>query len=61
MQTTDAASFFIKQEPYYLSTDNEVKVFESACQAKLPVMLKGPTGCGKTRFVQHMAWRLKPP
>ncbi len=61
MQTSDTASFYIEQEPYYLSTDNEVKVFESAWQAKLPVMLKGPTGCGKTRFVQHMAWRLKRP
>ena len=61
MQTADASSFVIEQEPYYLSTDNEVQVFESAWQAKLPVMLKGPTGCGKTRFVQHMAWRLKRP
>jgi nitric oxide reductase NorQ protein len=61
MQTADASSFIITQEPYYLSTDDEVKVFEAASQAKLPVMLKGPTGCGKTRFVQHMAWRLKRP
>lgn len=61
MQTADASSFIIEQEPYYLSTDNEVKVFESAWQAHLPVMLKGPTGCGKTRFVQYMAWRLKLP
>jgi nitric oxide reductase NorQ protein len=61
MQTADASSFIITQEPYYLSTDNEVKVFEAASEAKLPVMLKGPTGCGKTRFVQHMAWRLKRP
>ncbi|MEJ2154206.1 MAG: CbbQ/NirQ/NorQ/GpvN family protein [Desulfobacteraceae bacterium] len=61
MQTPDASSFLIEQEPYYLSTDNEMQVFESAWQAKLPVMLKGPTGCGKTRFVQHMAWRLKRP
>ncbi len=61
MQTADASSFLIEQEPYYLSTDNEVKVFEAAAQARLPVMLKGPTGCGKTRFVQHMAWRLKRP
>jgi nitric oxide reductase NorQ protein len=61
MQTADASSFVIEQEPYYLSTDNEVIIFESAWQAHLPVMLKGPTGCGKTRFVQHMAWRLKRP
>jgi nitric oxide reductase NorQ protein len=61
METVDSAVFCIEEEPYYLSTDNEVKVFESAWRAKLPVMLKGPTGCGKTRFVQHMAWRLKRP
>jgi nitric oxide reductase NorQ protein len=61
METADSSSYDIKKEPYYLSTDNEVQIFESAWQAKLPVMLKGPTGCGKTRFVQHMAWRLNRP
>lgn len=61
METVDSSSFYIEKEPFYVSTDNEVEVFESAWQAKLPVMLKGPTGCGKTRFVQHMAWRLKRP
>ncbi len=61
MASSQASSYLIEQEPYYLSTDNEVRIFESACQARLPVMLKGPTGCGKTRFVQHMAWRLKRP
>jgi nitric oxide reductase NorQ protein len=49
------------EEPYYLPSGDEVKVF-TACHARgLPVMLKGPTGCGKTRFVEHMAWRLKRP
>jgi len=49
------------QEPYYLPTSNEREVF-AACHARgLPVMLKGPTGCGKTRFVEHMAWRLQRP
>ncbi len=61
METSPASSYVIEQEPYYLSTDNEVRLFASAWQAKLPVMLKGPTGCGKTRFVQYMAWRLKRP
>ena len=51
----------IAKEPYYLSTNNEVAIFETACRTHLPVMLKGPTGCGKTRFVQYMAWRLKRP
>lgn len=42
----------------YISTGGEVDVFESAANAKLPVLLKGPTGCGKTRLVQHMADKL---
>ena len=37
---------------------DEVQIFEAAYAARLPVLLKGPTGCGKTRFVEHMAWRL---
>ncbi len=45
-------------EPYYLAVDDEIQVFEAAFAARLPVLLKGPTGCGKTRFVEHMAWRL---
>src|SRR5262245_12029058 len=44
--------------PYYLSIHDEVAVFEAAYEARLPVLLKGPTGCGKTRFVEYMAWRL---
>src|ERR1700761_5204266 len=48
-------------EPFYLSVGREVELFEAAHAARLPVMLKGPTGCGKTRFVEHMAWRLNRP
>src|SRR2546428_1421151 len=51
----------IADEPYYLPVDNEVGLFEAAHAAHLPVILKGPTGCGKTRFVEHMAWRLERP
>jgi len=51
----------MEAEPYYLSTGNEIKTFEAAYDARLPLMLKGPTGCGKTRFVEHMAYRLKRP
>ena len=51
----------INPEPFYLTSGNEIEMFEAAWQSKLPVMLKGPTGCGKTRFVQYMAWRLKRP
>ena len=46
------------QEPYYLPLADEVEIFEAAFGARLPVLLKGPTGCGKTRFIEHMAWRL---
>lgn len=51
-QAADAA-------PYYEPQGNEIAVFEAAARRKLPVMLKGPTGCGKTRFLEYMAWRLK--
>lgn len=50
--------FRISKEPYYVPLSNEVELFEAAYSARLPVMLKGPTGCGKTRFVEHMSWRL---
>src|SRR6266446_6837687 len=51
----------IVDEPYYLPVDHEIDLFEAAHAARLPVILKGPTGCGKTRFVEHMAWRLERP
>ncbi|MDD5175099.1 MAG: CbbQ/NirQ/NorQ/GpvN family protein [Sterolibacterium sp.] len=51
----------IDTEPYYQSIAEEVTLFEAAHAQRLPVLLKGPTGCGKTRFVEYMAWRLKRP
>ena len=51
----------IVDEPFYLPVDHEVDLFEAAHSARLPVILKGPTGCGKTRFVEYMAWRLERP
>lgn len=51
----------IGHEPYYLPVGKEVGLFEAAYRGKLPVMLKGPTGCGKTRFIEYMAWRLNRP
>lgn len=48
-------------EPYYVAIGDEVEIFSKCHDRGLPVMLKGPTGCGKTRFVEHMAWRLKRP
>lgn len=47
--------------PFYLPQGDEVSVFEAAAAHDLPVLLKGPTGCGKTRFVAHMAARLGRP
>jgi len=51
----------IADEPFYLPVDHEIDLFQAAHAARLPVILKGPTGCGKTRFVEHMAWRLERP
>ena len=56
--TTD---YRIEQEPYYQPQSNEVALYEAAYVARLPVMLKGPTGCGKSRFVEYMAWKLQRP
>ena len=53
--------YFIKDEPYYEPVSDEIAVFEAAYRNGLPILLKGPTGCGKTRFMEHMAWRLKRP
>jgi nitric oxide reductase NorQ protein len=47
--------------PYYEPQGNEVAIFEAAYRKRLPVMLKGPTGCGKTRFLEHMAFTLNRP
>jgi nitric oxide reductase NorQ protein len=49
------------REPFYVPAGDEIAIFEAAHARGLPVMLKGPTGCGKTRFVEHMAWRLGRP
>jgi len=47
-------------EPFYLPIGDEVDIFEAAYRCSLPVLLKGPTGCGKTRFVEYMTWKLAP-
>jgi len=54
-------AYRIAFEPYYQAQGNECALFEAAYAQRVPVLLKGPTGCGKTRFVEHMAWRLKRP
>jgi nitric oxide reductase NorQ protein len=53
--------YLIAEQPYYRPFENEVELFAAAFEVRMPVMLKGPTGCGKTRFVEHMAWRLGMP
>ncbi|MDH4224299.1 MAG: CbbQ/NirQ/NorQ/GpvN family protein [Deltaproteobacteria bacterium] len=53
--------FEIGREPYYKAVGDEVILYEAAYSARMPVMLKGPTGCGKSRFVEYMAWKLKKP
>ena len=60
-RTTKPEEYLIKEEPYYEPLGKEVAIFEAAFRQQLPVLLKGPTGCGKSRFMQHMAWRLKRP
>ncbi|RLT28417.1 MAG: CbbQ/NirQ/NorQ/GpvN family protein [Chloroflexi bacterium] len=50
--------FRLTSEPYYLPITDEIELFETAYANNVPVLLKGPTGCGKTRFVEYMSWRL---
>ncbi len=52
---------FIEEEPFYLPLRDEIQIFEAAYAQKIPVLLKGPTGCGKTRFVEYMAYKLGRP
>jgi nitric oxide reductase NorQ protein len=61
MSEIDRDQYLIKQEPYYRPVHNEVEMYQAAYDARMPVMLKGPTGCGKSRFVEYMAWRLQKP
>jgi len=60
-ESFDSSEYLVLDEPYYATQHNEVALFEAAYRNKLPVLLKGPTGCGKTRFMEYMAWRLQRP
>ena len=53
--------YVIAKEPYYRAVSDEVALYEAAYSVRMPMMLKGPTGCGKTRFVEYMAWKLGKP
>jgi len=57
----DTDQYKISDEPYYEVQGDEVSLYEAAYSARLPVMVKGPTGCGKSRFIEHMAWKLGKP
>jgi nitric oxide reductase NorQ protein len=50
--------FLVRSEPYYRPLGDELDLFTAAYHQHIPVLLKGPTGCGKTRFVEYMAWKL---
>ena len=61
MVDADVSQYLVTQEPYYRPVSDEVELYEAAYGVRMPMMLKGPTGCGKTRFVEHMAWKLSKP
>ncbi len=56
-----AKQYIVTEEPYYCPVADEVETYEAAYAARMPMMLKGPTGCGKSRFVEYMAWKLGKP
>ncbi len=60
-KTQTSEEYFIESEPFYQPVADEIEIFQAAWNQNLPVLLKGPTGCGKTRFMEYMAWRLKRP
>ena len=55
------SQYLVQAQPFYQPQGNEVALYEAAYAARLPVMIKGPTGCGKSRFVEFMAWKLGKP
>ena len=56
-----AEQYRVKEQPYYKTVADEESLYDAAYARRMPVMLKGPTGCGKSRFVEHMAYRLGKP
>jgi len=61
MTEIDHSQYLISKEPYYRAVGDEVQTYQAAYDVRMPVMLKGPTGCGKSRFVETMAWKLQKP
>ncbi len=60
-QAVQPEARLIEREPYYESAGDEIALFEAATASQIPVLLKGPTGCGKTRLMEYMAWKLQRP
>jgi len=58
---SDKAQYIINQEPFYEAQGNEIALYEAAYSERLPIMIKGPTGSGKSRFIEYMAWKLQKP
>ncbi len=61
MSDINIDQYRITEEPFYHAQDKEVAWYEAAYMSRLPVMIKGPTGCGKSRFIEYMAWKLQKP
>ncbi len=61
IMSVDAKQYIVTKEPYYEATGKEIEYYEAAYNVRMPMMLKGPTGCGKSRFVEYMAWKLQRP
>jgi nitric oxide reductase NorQ protein len=57
----DPKQYIIKNKPYYEAINDEIKLYEAAYNVRMPMMVKGPTGCGKSRFIEYMAWKLQKP
>ena len=61
MTDIDIEQYKITEEPFYEAQGDEVALYEAAYKSRMPVMVKGPTGCGKSRFIEHMAHKLGKP
>ena len=54
----NAEEYIVEKEPFFVPIADEITVFESAYNQRIPILLKGPTGTGKTRFVEYMSWKI---
>ncbi len=61
MSEFDPKQFVVTKEPYYRPVADEIERYSAAYDVRMPVMIKGPTGCGKSRFIEYMAWKLGKP